>query len=158
MQNDIKFIGKRIHHSKAPHFSLHVSNINTFLNTMIKWMYIVSVYMLDLICTHLFFLRSIKLFTSVFTWGCCGCDHMVVGFTTTYTINAYHHWCEFESGSGHTTLCDKVCQCPPIKLTTRYNWNIVERGVKHKQTKSIFTFFRETFKQCREVKERWETD
>jgi len=22
---------------------------------------------------------------------------MVVGFTTTYAISAYHHWCEFES-------------------------------------------------------------
>jgi hypothetical protein len=21
----------------------------------------------------------------------CGCDHMVVGFTTTYAISAYHH-------------------------------------------------------------------
>jgi hypothetical protein len=39
---------------------------------------------------------------------------MVVGFTTTYAISAYHHWsCEFESCSGgvlNTTLCDKVCQ------------------------------------------------
>jgi len=23
--------------------------------------------------------------------GCCGRDRMVVGFTTTYTISAYHH-------------------------------------------------------------------
>ena len=30
-----------------------------------------------------------------------GRDRMVVGFTTTYTISAYHHWCcEFESPSG----------------------------------------------------------
>ena len=30
-----------------------------------------------------------------------GRDHMVVGFTTTYAINVYHHWCcEFESRSG----------------------------------------------------------
>jgi hypothetical protein len=30
-----------------------------------------------------------------------GRDHMVVGFTTTYAISAYHHWCcEFESWSG----------------------------------------------------------
>jgi hypothetical protein len=30
-----------------------------------------------------------------------GCDRMVVGFTTTYVISAYHHWCsEFESRSG----------------------------------------------------------
>ena len=40
---------------------------------------------------------------------------MVVGFTTTYAISAYHHKrCEFESyswrGVLHTTLCDKACQ------------------------------------------------
>jgi hypothetical protein len=30
-----------------------------------------------------------------------GSDRMVVGFTTTYAIRAYHHWCcEFESRSG----------------------------------------------------------
>jgi len=28
----------------------------------------------------------------------CGCDRMEVGFTSTYTISAYHHWsCKFES-------------------------------------------------------------
>jgi len=27
-------------------------------------------------------------------------DSMVVGFTTTYAICTYHHWCEFESRSG----------------------------------------------------------
>jgi len=28
-------------------------------------------------------------------------DRMVVGFTTTYAISTYHHWCcEFESQSG----------------------------------------------------------
>jgi hypothetical protein len=42
-------------------------------------------------------------------------DHMVIGFTTTYTISAYHHLsCEFEPRSWRgvldTTLCDKVCQ------------------------------------------------
>jgi len=25
------------------------------------------------------------------TWGRCGRDRMVVGFTTTYEISAYHH-------------------------------------------------------------------
>jgi hypothetical protein len=32
-----------------------------------------------------------------------GDDRMVVGFTTTYAISAYHHWCcefEFLSGKG----------------------------------------------------------
>ena len=42
-----------------------------------------------------------------------GC--MVVGFTTTYAISAYHHWrCELESCSWRgvldTTVCDEVCQ------------------------------------------------
>ena len=33
--------------------------------------------------------------------ACRGRDHMVVGFTTTYAISAYQHWCcEFESRSG----------------------------------------------------------
>jgi len=30
-------------------------------------------------------------------------DRMVIGFTTTYAIGAYHHWCcefEFQSGRG----------------------------------------------------------
>jgi len=36
-----------------------------------------------------------------FLRGHRGRDHMVVGFTTTYVIGAYHHWCcEFESRSG----------------------------------------------------------
>jgi hypothetical protein len=43
------------------------------------------------------------------------CDCMVVGFTTTYAISAYHHWrceCELRSWRGvlDATLCDKVCQ------------------------------------------------
>jgi len=34
------------------------------------------------------------------TGGRRGLDHMVVGFTSTYAISAYHHWCcEFESQS-----------------------------------------------------------
>jgi hypothetical protein len=42
-------------------------------------------------------------------------DRMVVGFTTTYNINAYIHWSgEFNSRSWrgvlYTTLCAKICQ------------------------------------------------
>jgi len=34
-------------------------------------------------------------------WGHHDHDRMVVGFTTTYTISAYHHWCcGFDSRSG----------------------------------------------------------
>jgi len=46
-------------------------------------------------------------------WGRRGRDRMVVGFTTTYAISAYHHLCcEFESRSGRGVqhLYDKVCQ------------------------------------------------
>ena len=44
-----------------------------------------------------------------------GRDSMVVGFTTSRAINAYHHCsCEFEPrpwrGVLDTTLSDKVCQ------------------------------------------------
>jgi hypothetical protein len=41
-----------------------------------------------------------------------GRDPMVVGFTTTYAISAYHHWCwgRISIRSRCTTLCDKVCQ------------------------------------------------
>ena len=47
--------------------------------------------------------------------NCRDRDHLVVGFTTTCGISAYHHWiCEFEPHSWwgvlDTTLCDKVCQ------------------------------------------------
>jgi len=51
----------------------------------------------------------------IWTEGRRGCDRMVVGFTTTCAISAYHHYsCEFEPRSWRgvldTTLCDKVCQ------------------------------------------------
>ena len=42
-----------------------------------------------------------------------GRDRMVVGFTITYAIVVYHHWCcGFDSRpkARCTTLCDKVCQ------------------------------------------------
>ena len=47
--------------------------------------------------------------------GHCGHDRMVVGFTTTYAIGAYHNLsCEFKSRSWRgvldATLCEKVCQ------------------------------------------------
>ena len=67
-------------------------------------------------------------------WGRRGRNGMVVGFTTTYAIIAYHHWCyEFESRSGRGVQ-HYVMKCvselrqvggflwvlqftPPIKLT-----------------------------------------
>jgi hypothetical protein len=51
------------------------------------------------------------------TLGCHGHDRMVVGFTITCAISAYHHkHCEFESRSWQgvpwldTTLYDNNCQ------------------------------------------------
>ena len=84
-----------------------------------------------------FKLRSINdvhLTKRIFTWG--RHNRMVVGFTTTYAISAYHHWCcEFECrpcrGVQYYVIkfvCDlrQVC-CfllvllftPPIKLTAK---------------------------------------
>jgi hypothetical protein len=80
-----------------------------------------------------------------------GHEGMVVGFTTTYAISAYHHWCyerEFRSGGGVQHYGIKFVSDfrqidgilwvlrfpPPMKLTATYNWNIVESCVKHHQT------------------------
>ena len=73
---------------------------------------------------------------------------MVVIFTTTCSISAYHHWwCEFESRSGrgvqHYVIkfvsdfrqVGGFLRFPP----PRYNWNIVESGVKHHQTNKTRT-------------------
>jgi hypothetical protein len=68
-----------------------------------------------------------------------------------YAISIYRHWyCEFESRSGlgvqHYVIkfvSDlrqvggflQLLRFPPlIKLTARYNWNIVESGVKYHKT------------------------
>ena len=73
--------------------------------------------------------------TIISSWGSRGHDCMVVGFTTTCAISAYHHWrCEFEPHSHRgvldTTLCDKLCQwlatCWWFSLDSSTNWNIVE--------------------------------
>jgi len=46
-------------------------------------------------------------------WDRRGSDRMVVKFTTTYAISAYHHWCcacvRISIRARCTTLCDKVC-------------------------------------------------
>jgi hypothetical protein len=51
----------------------------------------------------------------IFQYLSLGINRMVVGFTSTYAISAYHHkCCEFVSHSWQdaldTTLCDQVCQ------------------------------------------------
>jgi hypothetical protein len=80
--------------------------------------------------------------------GCCGHDRMVVGFTPIYAMSTYHHLsCEFKShsgrvysiqhyvirlsvtsgrsDSGHSGFLNQYNWLP------RYNWNIVESGIKH---------------------------
>jgi hypothetical protein len=69
--------------------------------------------------------------------------HMVVGFTTTYAISAYHHeWCEFESRSrqGVQYYVIKFVSDRSVVFSgsssflylenwlPRYSWNIVESG------------------------------
>jgi hypothetical protein len=99
-----------------------------------------------------FFILRLGKFTAISgEMGRRGRDRMVVGFTTTYAISAYHYWCcEFESRSGRGVqhyvmkFVSDLRQVSgfhrdprfpsPIKLTaTIYNWNIVESGVKHHQ-------------------------
>ena len=90
------------------------------------------------ICTVKIWLNylSYKLPTNIYItckecWGRRDRDHMVVGFTTTCEISAYHHIsCEFESRSWlgvlDIALCDKVCQwlatcqwCSPVSSTNK---------------------------------------
>ena len=76
--------------------------------------------------------------------GCCGNGHMVVGFTTTYAISVYHHWCcEFESWSGRDVQHYVIKLVSDLRQVDgflhqwnwppRYNLNIVESDIKHHQ-------------------------
>jgi len=50
---------------------------------------------------NLFLLKTFVPFINIYHEN----DRMVVVFTTTYAISAYHHWCcEFESRSGRGVL------------------------------------------------------
>ena len=71
---------------------------------------------------------------------------MVVGFTTTYAISAYHHWCcEFESRSGRglqhyvikfvSDLRQVGGFLRVLRFPTSINKN--ESGVKHHQTNKL---------------------
>jgi hypothetical protein len=82
---------------------------------------------------------------------------MLVGFTSTYAIGAYHHWCcEFEirswSGVQHYVIkfvgdlrqvgvfLRVVWFPPPKNRPPRYNWNIVGSGIKHHKAKPSQTW------------------
>ena len=79
-------------------------------------------------CWNLYFsILYLKLASCIYLKGRRGRDRMVVEFTSTYTINTYHHWCcefEYQSGRG-----DKVFQWlatyrwfspgPPVSSTNK---------------------------------------
>jgi hypothetical protein len=83
---------------------------------------------------------------------------MVIGFTTTCSISAYHHWCcEFasQSGRGVQHLCDKVCQWlatgrwfspgPPVtskNKTDRHNITEISLKVALNTIKQTYKFFK----------------
>ena len=82
-----------------------------------------------------------------------GADRMVVGFTTTHAISAYHHWCcefQFRPGRGAQHYVIKFVWLvtgqwfspgPPVYSPTKTDRHviteilIVESGVKHHQAK-----------------------
>jgi hypothetical protein len=67
--------------------------------------------------------------TSFQNRGRTGYDRLVVGFTTTYAIGAYHHWVWISLRARCATLCDKFCQwlaagrwfppCTPVSSTDK---------------------------------------
>jgi hypothetical protein len=96
---------------------------------------------------------------------------MVVRFTTTCAISAYHHYsCEFEPRSWQGVLDTNVQHYvikfvsdlrqvsgflrvlrfpPPIKLSPRYSWNIIESGIKyHNPTKQLLFSLTEKSRKC----------
>jgi len=80
--------------------------------------------------------------------GYHGRVRMVVGFTTTYALSAYHHWCfwvRITIRARCTALCDQVCQWlvtgwwfslgPPVSSTNKTDCHdITESGINHHQT------------------------
>ena len=67
---------------------------------------------------------------------------MVVGYTTNYVINVYHHWCcefEYQSGRGVQHYVIKfVSNLQQVggflhqwNWPPRYDWNIVESGDRY---------------------------
>ena len=92
------------------------------------------------LCKHL--LHCMQDWNEFYSRDCRGRDGMLAGFTTTYAISAYHHWCcelESRSGGGVLYVIKFVCNLqqdggflwilvfpPPIKQTAmiqlKYCW------------------------------------
>ena len=96
--------------------------------------------------------------TAAYLKGRRGRDRMVVGFTTTYAISAYHYWCcEFEARSGRGVQHYVIKFVSDLRQVggflqssgflhqwnwpPRCIWNIVESGVKHNQTNKQTAYF-----------------
>jgi hypothetical protein len=97
----VSFIGRENHWPVASHSQTLSHNVvhltlieirtHNISGDLITFMFMFALY------EFIFFSQKIKKYSR----GCHGNDLMVVGFTTTYAISAYHHWCcEFESRSG----------------------------------------------------------
>ena len=90
--------------------------------------------------------------------GRCGRDRMIIGFTTTYAISAYHEVYNIMWSSLSVT-CDRLMvfsassdflhqeNWPP-----RYSWNIVESDVKQHKRNNIFECLSKLLK-----KSHWQT-
>ena len=107
-----------------------------------------------IICIYIYIVEWYQIY-------CGGHDRMVVGYTTTYAINVYHHWCcefEYQLGRGVQHYVIKFVSdlrqfggflrvlqfLPPINLTAKIYWNIVESGVKyHQQINRFIVYERE---------------
>jgi hypothetical protein len=66
--------------------------------------------------------------------GRCGCDRMVAGFTTTYTISVYHHWCcEFKSRSGQGVQQYVIQFVNDLRQVSGFLWDIQNKFGKLEQ-------------------------
>jgi hypothetical protein len=112
------------------------------------------------VCTLICYLAFVKQWWFLPMRGCRGHDRdgMVVGFTTTYAISAYHHWCcEFESRSewGVQHYMIKVCHClatgpwfspgPPVSSTNKSDHQDI-----------IEILLKVTIKQTNKSNEEWQ--
>ena len=59
----------------------------------------------------------------IYSRGHRGCDHMVVGFTTTYAISAYYHWCLTNLGHFCVRRCCFHLLALHISIFLTNQWN-----------------------------------
>ena len=81
--------------------------LNLSIGINVKWGKTVTISIYNLLLQFIDFMLSTPVSLYIFVFinisnvkTVRGRDRMIVGFTTTYAISVYHHWCEFESRSG----------------------------------------------------------